>query len=179
MGDRPRQKRAKPPFDETKLRDLALHYVGRYATSRGKLTSYLHRKLRERGWDGEGAPPVNAIVERFAELGYVDDAAFAAAKARDLAARGYGARRLGQTLFAAGIDDDDASEARQIAHDQAVEAALAFARRRRFGPYAAEKNEDRKLHQKQLSAMLRAGHDLALSRQILDLAPGDELRIET
>ena len=31
-----------------KLRDLALHYVGRYATSRKKLSDYLRRKLRER-----------------------------------------------------------------------------------------------------------------------------------
>ena len=29
---------------------MALAYVGRYATTRAKLASYLGRKLRERGW---------------------------------------------------------------------------------------------------------------------------------
>lgn len=179
MGDRRRQKRAKPPLDEAHLRDLALHYVGRYATSRGKLRAYLNRKLRERGWEGDSPAPVDGMIERFAELGYVDDAAFAAAKARDLSARGYGARRLGQTLYAAGIREDDAREAHAIAGDTALDAALAFARRRRFGPFANVKVDDPALRQKQLAAMLRAGHDFALSRRILELAPGEAIELDS
>ena len=41
---------------------------------------------------------VAALAEHFSQLGYVDDAAFAAGKSRSLAARGYGARRLTQAL---------------------------------------------------------------------------------
>lgn len=179
MGDQPRQKRAKPPFDEVALRDLALHYVGRYATSRRKLASYLHRKVRERGWAGDDEAPIDAIVERFAELGYVDDAAFAASKARDLAARGYGARRLGQTLYAAGIGDEDSREAREIADAAALDAAMAFARRRRIGPFSTERVDDLAIRKKQLAAMLRAGHDFALSRKIIDLAPGEAIDLDS
>ncbi|KTW08260.1 RecX family transcriptional regulator, partial [Sphingomonas sanguinis] len=38
------------------LERLALRYVERFATTEGKLVDYLTRKLRERGWAGEGAP---------------------------------------------------------------------------------------------------------------------------
>ena len=89
-GHRPR-----PPLDEAKLNALALHYVGRFATSRGKLVSYLTRKLRERGWDGVVDPDPGAVAERLAGYGYVDDAAYAVSKARALGGRGYGARSGG------------------------------------------------------------------------------------
>ena len=36
---------ARKPLDRPQLRDMALAYVGRYATTRAKLASYLGRKL--------------------------------------------------------------------------------------------------------------------------------------
>ena len=80
MRDRPprsRERRVRPPLDETALRDLALSYVARFATSRAKLGQYLRRKLNERGWAGEREAPVTAIVEKLAEAGYIDDPAYA------------------------------------------------------------------------------------------------------
>ena len=173
-----RKKREKPRYTGESLQELALRYVGRYATSRGKLRSYLNRKVRERGFEGDGDAAIDALISKFHERGYVDDAGYASMKARDLAARGYGERRLGSTLYAAGINEADGEEARQIGADNRVAAALAYARRRRFGPFANEQVEDRKLFEKQLAAMLRAGHPPALSRKILQLKPGDEPDIE-
>lgn len=138
------------------------------------MISYLNRKVRERGFDGDGSAVIDRLVRKFVERGYVDDASFAAMKARDLAARGYGERRLGATLYAARIGDDDGEEARQIAAEQRITAALAYARRRRFGPFALEKVSDRKIFERQMAAMLRAGHPPELSRRILGLPPGSE-----
>jgi len=162
--NRPRTPR--PPLDEVSLRELALTYVARFATSRAKLADYLRRKLCERGWQGSGEAPIAAIVERVAALGYVDDAAFALGKARSLSQRGYGARRIGQALRQAGIDEEDSLDARTLADDEAAEAALRFARRRRIGPFA-ERHGDRPQQEKWLSAMIRAGHGLELSRRII------------
>ena len=114
-----------------------LSYAGRYATTRARLAAYLGRKLRERGWDGEGEPPVAELVARMAALGYVDDRAFAAARAAALSRRGYGARRVGAALRGAGIGEEDGAEARELAAAAAWEAALRFAERRRIGPFAA------------------------------------------
>ena len=81
MGARnPRKPR--PPLDAAKLDELALSYVGRFATSRAKLINYVKRKLRERGWDGDGEPPLDALADRLVQLGYVDDRAYALSKAR-------------------------------------------------------------------------------------------------
>jgi len=80
-------RRAPPPLSETKLQELALRYVGKYATTRAKLRAYLTRKLRERGWDEERAPDLEALANRFSELGYIDDAAYALSQSRSLSAR--------------------------------------------------------------------------------------------
>ena len=120
-----------PPLDERRLNELALRYVGRFATTRAKLRSYLARKLDERGWDGERDPDPEAIAERFAAQGYVDDSSYALAKSQSLTGRGYGKRRVVQALRAAGIDDEHGAAAHAHAEDEAVSAALKFARRRR------------------------------------------------
>lgn len=168
-----RNRKPRPPLDEAALREMALAYVGRFATSRAKLAAYLQRKLRERGWTGPEAPAVDALVNRVAELGYVDDAAFALGKARSLTQRGYGARRVGQALRQAGIDEADGEIARGHAAAEAVASALRFARRRSIGPFASV-DADRALQERWLAAMVRAGHDLDLARRVIVAPRGIE-----
>lgn len=172
-----RGRRAPRPLDGGTLQELALRYVSRFATTRAKLRDYLRRKLRERGWSGSGEPDLAALIERIAELGYVDDAAFARAKAGALGARGYGARRVKQALSQAGVSEADGEEARAVAADGAVDAALRFARRRRLGPFATVQT-DPSAREKALAAMIRAGHGFALARAIVDAAPGEEPDLE-
>ena len=171
------RRKPRPPLDETKLDELALRYVGRFATTRAKLRSYLERKLRERGWDGGRPPAVDAIVERLASLGYVDDAAYALSKARSLGARGYGRRRLSDSLRSAGVGDEDGSEALDHADGEKVESALRFARRRKIGPFA-DGIRDRAETERAIAAMVRAGHGFGLARAIAELEPGNEIDIE-
>ncbi|MEQ9663355.1 MAG: RecX family transcriptional regulator [Parasphingopyxis sp.] len=170
--NRRKDRKPRPPLDEESLRELGLTYVGRYATTRAKLSRYLHRKVYERGWDGEGEPPVEALAERFSELGYVDDAAFAESRARSLGNRGYGPRRVKEALRGAGIEEEDGSEAIIAAESKAWGAAEIFARKRRIGPYARETLDlDRK--RKAMAAMLRAGHEIAIVRRFVDAEPGE------
>ncbi len=161
-----------PPLDEEGLERVALFYAGRYATTRSKLRQYLQRKIAERGWGGSASPPVERLVERLAELGYVDDKAFAAARASSLARRGFGERRVGQALHAAGIAPEDSEEVRQEARDGAWAAALRFAERKRVGPYA-QAPADRDARHKAAGAMLRAGHPVDLVRRIVNALPGE------
>ncbi len=173
-----RKRRTPKPLDRVRIEELALAYVARFATSAGKLEAYLHRKLRERGWDGEGDPDIEALVARFVEKSYVDDAVYGRAKAQGLLARGYGARRVDQALKAADIGEGLRAE---LGPDESErrEAAVAFARRRRFGPFDAAEPRDvdarHKLREKRLAAMLRAGHDFDAARRVLDAATIEEL----
>lgn len=164
--------RERPPLDKDGLERLALFYAGRYAVTRAKLAAYLVRKLRERGWGGEGEPPVERLVARFAELGYVDDRAFADARGAALGRRGYGARRVDEALRAAGIDVADGEAARAQAQEDAWAAALRFAERKRIGPFAVAPLE-RPAREKALAAMLRAGHPMGIARRLISAAPGE------
>jgi len=166
------QRNPRLPLDEEGLERLGLSYAGRYATTRARLGAYLRRKVRERGWAGVGAPPVERLVARFADLGYVDDRAFASAKASSLLRRGYGERRVRDALLAAGIAEEDAANARDEAGAQAFAAALRFAERRGLGPYATAV-PDRPQREKAMAAMLRAGHRADLVRRILAAPPGE------
>ena len=113
-------------------------------------------------------PDVDALGARFIAKGYVDDASYARAKTKGLLHRGYGARRVGDALRADGIGEVLRAG---LAPDelQRRHAAVAYARRRRFGPFSREplSADDRQGREKQLAALLRAGHDLAHARQVV------------
>jgi regulatory protein len=161
-----REKRPPKPLDPARLEELALAYVARFATSAAKLEDYLRRKLRERGWEGEGPAPIAALAARFVESGFVDDLAYARAKSGSLLRRGYGGRRIGQALHAAGIDEEVREEVRP-GEGAERRAALAMARKRRFGPYGTTP-PDRPLREKQIAALLRAGHRLDSARELVN-----------
>ncbi len=183
-------RRPPPPLDAPRLEALALAYVARFATSAGKLGAYLRRKLKTRGWEGEQEPPVEALIARFVAAGYIDDAGFARARGAGLLRRGYGKRRIVEALGAAGI----AGEALAGALPDAAAgraAALAMARKRGFGPFGGSGeisgarvsdarvsgDGDRPLdparRQKQIAAMLRAGHPLDSARELVDAISRD------
>jgi len=167
-GRPPKERRIPPPLDAAALERLALRYVERFATTRGRLADYLSRKIRERGWTPDGAPAdPQGLAQRMADLGYVDDRAYAEAKVAAMGRRGLGARRVSMALRQAHIGDEDAQEVAPAIADHAIESALIFARRRRLGPFGPG-DADRALRQKQLAAMVRAGHGFDLSRRIVE-----------
>ena len=184
-----RKKRKPKPLDEARLRDLALSYAARYATTSAKLEAYLSRKIRERGIeeDADGATDVPAlvgsIVERMVELRYVDDEAYAKARSGSLLRRGYGSRRVNEALRHAGVDEHTRENvAPGVA--AARDAAMTMARKRRFGPYGDQRSDDSveepyrldpAIRQKQIAAMLRAGHSFDAARIVIDAASIDEI----
>lgn len=169
-----RQERRPPPaLDAAALERLALRYVERFATTRGKLADYLGRKIRERGWDGEAADP-HGLAQRMADLGYVDDRIYAENKAAALGRKGLGAGRVAMALRQARVSDADAEELAPIIAERAGDAAIAFARRKRIGPFGVL-TEDRATRDRQLAAMLRAGHGFDRSRRIVMARSEEEL----
>lgn len=174
MPDKPEvaRRRGRRPLDQQALERLALRYVGRFGTTRARLHAYLDRKLKERGWSGEARPAVDPIVEHMVRLGYVDDAAFAAARNVSLQRRGYGQRRIMQALAAAGITADERAKIKESNSDGALTAALRFAERRKLGPYAIEK-PDKAARERGFAAMVRAGHPIDIVKRVMDAEPGD------
>jgi regulatory protein len=165
----PKPRAAPRPLDQDGLLRLALHYVGRYATTEAKLRDYLHRKVRERGWAGDDPADFEDIIRRCVDFGYVDDRSFAEAKAGALNRRGYGERRIGAALHVAGIDRDLAASVMPD-EDAAFTAAQTYARRKRIGPFG-EGAINPAIRQKHLAAMIRAGHPFELARKFALVSP--------
>jgi regulatory protein len=175
----PRERRVKPPLTEANLRDLALHYAGRFASTGARLEAYLLRKIRERGLaeDGDGrviGPDIPALVARLVELGYVDDDAYARMRARDLGSRGYGARRVEESLRHAGVGEG-LRRAHAPGEVESRRAAALMAAKRRLGPWSASAEPAdplarRKAHEKAVAALLRAGHQYEHVKVILAAA---------
>ncbi|MGB3167444.1 MAG: RecX family transcriptional regulator [Alteraurantiacibacter sp.] len=170
-GNKPNRRRTprpRKPLNQAVLEELALAYVARFATSAAKLERYLQRKLRERGWDEEAREPPDlaALVARYVERDYIDDTAYAKARAGDLLRRGYGANRVRQALGQAGIGEQVRDE---VAPGEATKrrAALHLARKRGFGPFALQP-ADREKREKHIAAMLRAGHTFDHTRSLID-----------
>lgn len=160
------------PLDNARLKELALAYVGRYATTQAKLRRYLERKVRERGWAEEAEPDCAAIAERMAAFHYVDDAAYAAAKSSSMRRRGLGTTRVRSALRADGVATALIEDIDTAAAEDEEQVALSFARRKRIGPFAlgdVREGSERRW----IAAMLRAGHSPALSWRIINLSPED------
>lgn len=165
---RNRVRRTPAPLTARSLEELALAYVARFATSAARLERYLARKLRERGWDDTLPADPHALAARLVALGYIDDEAWAQARSGGLLRRGYGARRVEEMLNAAGIAEPIRAGVR-ASEAELRGAALALAARRRFGPWSA-RALDRELRQKQIAAMLRAGHGFEAARAVVEAA---------
>jgi len=186
-GDEKRRSKAgkRRPLDETSLRDLALSYAARYATTGAKVEAYLARKIRERGvTEDDGGRvrelDVTSLVAQLIKLGYVDDDAYARARSRDLTARGYGKRRVEQALWTAGVEEEVRGN-HAPGEAESRRAAILLARKRGFGRFGhridpeAPVDVQRAAKEKQIAAMLRAGHDFGHVRFILDAASVDEI----
>jgi regulatory protein len=172
------QRQPAPPLDQAKLRSLALYYVGRFATTRGKLTSYLRRKVKERGWKDDSFPNFERLVEEFSERGYINDQSYAEGKTASLKRKGMGSFRIKSALQGAGIESELINMLTHFDEEETQALALDFARKRRMGPFA-ERSPDERLQKRWMAAFLRAGHKASDARLILSLTAPEEADDET
>lgn len=169
----------KKPAAERRLMNKAVHYLGRYTASRQRLREVL-RRFAARKLDSHDSAEVTraieAVIEDCVGLGYVDDSAFALAKARSKRRGGRSALAIRRSLQEHAIDPDlvDAAlvAADEGSADGELAAALRHAARRRLGPYAGQPG-DATTRRRHLASLARAGFTLAIARQVMDLADVD------
>ncbi len=171
------KKRAPRKATPKYLENAALYYLSRYATSAENLRRVMMRKVGRsahfHGTDaGEGEAHVEDMIGRFMASGLLNDAAYARARAESLHRRGNSARMIRSKLRQKGVAQDVIGLALEALGEDAAEtelaAAAAYARRRRFGPYAARKpSADQR--EKQLASLSRAGFSYDVARRVLDV----------
>jgi regulatory protein len=157
------------------LRNAALFYLQRYATSAENLRRVLKRRVEraalEYGSDvQEGAGFVNEIIIRYRETGLLDDLVYAKAQTQSLRRRGNSLRMIFARLQAKGVAREDIelalTELDLSVTDADLSAAIIIARRRRFGPWRLSDRADRRM--RDLAALARRGFSYAVSKQVID-----------
>ena len=167
------------PIDAALLERWALGYLERFASSAENLRRVLRRRVRRRTTDNEtaqrAAALIDDLVERYRRSGLIDDAAYAAARARGRLARGEPLRRIAAGLAAKGIAAEERASAldslRETAPDPDLTAACAFARRRRLGPY--RRGQLAGAIAQELAAFARAGFARREAEAVLGCADPD------
>jgi regulatory protein len=176
------------------LTRAAYRYLARFASTEAQLVKVLkarvERALKPCGDKQAMAQARGAVLEvarHCAGLGLVNDRLYGEAKARRLLAQGKPSGMIRAALTQKGVGRADIDFAlSQLAvemqgRDLDHEAAIAYARRRRLGPFArpghlsldGAAQSDRR--RKEYAAMARAGFGYELSRRVLGAASVDEV----
>jgi regulatory protein len=169
------------------LYDAAMAHVARYATTQAGLARVLNRRVDrwaraagETHDDPEGLAAavaaarlaVRAVVARLVALGAVNDAAFAASRARSLGRAGRSRVAVAAHLAAHGVAKETAQAA--LPDDPAAElgAAVLLARRRRIGPFRRSE-ADSEIRRRELGMLARAGFPQPVAEAALNMAPDE------
>jgi regulatory protein len=185
MTERRPPRPAGPPPDAAKLREVAIAHLARFAATEAGLRRVLARRVdrwaREAGQQGQEDVAARAaaaraaaaeVAKRLAAEGAVDDKAFAASRARRLLRGGRSRRGALAHLRDKGVDAETAAAALPEGEAAELDAALAFCRRRRIGPFATtETSPEARL--KALGALARAGFGRDVAGRALGTDPAE------
>lgn len=178
-----RQRGGGRPVTTESLEAQALDYLARFASSAANLRRVLKQKVersaRDHDTDREaGLAAIERLIERFAASGIIDDARFAEGRAQSLFRRGTSRRAITAKLGEKGVGGAEIATALdsldELAAEPELAAAVAYARRRRLGPF---RNPDtRTAHRdKDLAALGRAGFGIDIARRVLDAEDAEAL----
>lgn len=165
-----RSEKQREPLTRQQLEQAALGYLNRFDVSSSKLRQYLATRVKKAGGHEEAQAWIEALIERYLGNGLLDDARYARNLATQLTARGKSTRAISQKLRTRGVPGDVAEELmttrRQEQPGAELEAALAYVRKRRLGPYrSAEKRAE--YRHKDLASLARQGFSFDIARRAL------------
>jgi regulatory protein len=163
----------RPAPDRAALHEAALQHLARFAATEAGLVRVLDRQItrwmREAGAEAEAAAALHQaareVARALAGSGAVDDAAFARARALRLVRAGRSRRAVATHLAGKGVDPGVLEQALPDEADE-LASALAFARRRRLGPFRGG-DADAEERRRELGALGRAGFPRAIAEQAL------------
>jgi len=173
------------PVTVAALHEAALDYLACYAASTARLRRVLERRVRRRSPDREGIEAgrktIAEVIATLTAQGYLEDRRYAAARAESLTRQGRSRRWIEARLAADGVASALIRAALEGLAETGAEpelaAAIAFAKRRKLGPFRTSKRRDqddpKALARKELAALGRAGFDHRMARTVLE-APSPE-----
>ena len=186
MFEKSKSSKSKTPrkITESSLRNIALYYLQRYASSQANLKQVLKRRVMRSAQfhddlDTQAASEwIESLVEQLAKSGMVDDRTYAEGRMRALFRCGVSPKGIAQRLNQKGVDatliQEVIAELYRETSDPNLMAAIKLVKRRRLGPYRLpEKREERR--DKDLAAVARAGFDFQTARKVIYAQSTEEL----
>lgn len=192
----PRKRKVPRKVSRSFLMNAAVYYLQRFSSSRAGVRRVLmgkvRRSLAHHGGDAEEAAAwVDEVLDTLQKQGFLNDATFAEARAHSLAARGTAGRAIRMKLAEKGVDKDTidaalATLAEEVGHrtgqgedaNPDLTAAVAYARRRRLGPYRLDPQARADRRDRDMAALARQGFSPAIALQVIDAEDLAELEDE-
>ena len=182
----PRKKKVPRKVTPKSLENAALYYLQRFSSSSENLRRVMMRRVyrsaKHHDTDPEeGAEILDALIKRYNEVGLLDDAQFAKARAGGLNRRGSSARAIRAKLAEKGVAkeviDETLERLKDEDQDPELSAAVTLARNRRLGPFRV--TDDRlEFKEKDMAILARAGFNYSVAQKIIAAETSDELEEE-
>ncbi len=169
---------AKNPISEAALHEAAVTHLARFAATQAGLIRVLDRRIDRwaRLQEEDVAEAVKAaraaarvVAGKLVAVGLVDDAAFAASRARRLSQSGRSRQTIAAHLAARGVGR---ATTQAVLPEDEFAAAVAFTKRRRIGAFRrVEVEAEGRL--RELGIMARAGFAREVALRALACAPDE------
>ena len=181
-----RRKKIPRKLSVASIENAALYYLGRYATSSENLRQVLERKIIRASKHHETNIKactrfVGDLIQRYLENGILNDKIYAQAQAASMNRRGKSLRAIRSRLRQKALSSEIIDKAIEVLTDQVgtpdLSAAIAYARKRRLGPYRKNVHSQSNLD-KELATLARSGFSYSLALHIVKAKNIDELESE-
>lgn len=170
------------------LENSASYYIGRYATSSENLRQVLKRKIfrasKHHVTDIDACiTHVEDLIQRYLKIGVLNDKAYAQAQAASMNRRGKSLRAIRSKLRQKLLSNENIEKAIGTLTQEIVSpdlyAAIAYARKRRLGPYRKNTiNRSSLDFNKELASLARSGFSYSLALRIVEAKNIGELESE-
>ena len=170
------EKRVKLPKPPTKsrLRNIALYYLDRFESSEENLRTVLHRRIDKYAFLNKEYNPEPAyqwaeeVITECLSQNFVNDERFAEFKINNYLQAGKSKRYIEQKLKQKGIDERIVAKYFENSFYSELETALNFAKKKKIGRFRIDEAQRLENRQKDLAALVRAGFDYDIAKQVLE-----------
>ncbi len=178
-----KEKKSRPPPALTVgwLKSEATRHLQRWPATERRIRQLLWKRVARAqrfhgGERSEAEPLVEEAVDYLRQVRLIDDGRFAKLWVTSLRRRGTSGRMIRKKLQEKGVDPSYVQEAMaDYEDDDGIDpekaSALAYAKRRRLGPYRNPPDDSRERRHKDLSAMARAGFSYGVAQDVIDSDP--------
>ncbi|HEV7433986.1 MAG TPA: regulatory protein RecX [Pseudorhizobium sp.] len=154
-------------------KNSAAYRLSRRMMTEHELAAAIRRKAKQKFEDISTAQ-MEVLAQTAVNFGHragaLDDQSYAEVKVRSGIRFGKSKRLIARKLKDKGVPAETATEALQEADDHI--AAIAFARKRAFGPYRRAPLDEKRLS-KEMSAFVRNGFSFDLAKKVIDMHAND------